>query len=336
MKKANIRLFVLLFSFFLILSLPGQSPGANYYEGKVLKIVVGSTPGGGYDRMARLFAKHLPKYIPGKPSVIVENMPGAAHIIGANYVYNIAKPDGLTIGAFQPGIAFGQLFKAEGVKFDIRKYSWIGSTAVEGTIFAIRNELPYKNFDDLRKEKNPLHVAGSGAGGKDSLYATLLKEIFGLNFKMINYPAQTEGMLAVSRKEVDGKAGSYSSLKLFIERGVLRPLIRGRVSEVGMENLPVDEELAPDKMGKAIFAMRSAGDQMGRPYVAPPGTPAPVLNILRDAFAKAANDRALREEAKKYLMEIEYVSAGECSKVLNHLFSQPENVIKEFSKYNSI
>ncbi len=336
MKKWHIRCYLLLFSFFLAQFYPGPGRAANYYDGKVLKIVVGSTPGGGYDRMARIFARHLPKHIAGKPSVIVENMPGASHIIGANYIFNMAKSDGLSIGAFQPGIAFAQLNKADGVKYDVRKYCWIGSTAVEGTILAIRSELPYKSFDELRRDKKILHLAGSGAGGKDSLYATLLKEIFGMNIKMINYPAQTEGLLAISRKEVDGKAGSYSSLKPHIERGLIRPVIRGRVSEAGMGHLPVDEEIAPDKMGKTIFAMRSAGDQMGRPYMAPPGTPAQALNILRNAFARAAKDPELVTEAKKSMMEIEFVPAGDCVKVLDYLFGQPENIVREFSKYGSI
>ncbi len=126
MKRQTLLLLVGLLFIFTIF-IPIKLLAAPYYEGKVVKIIVGSEPGGGYDRMARLIAKHLPKHIPGKPTMIVENMAGAGSLIAANHIYNIAKPDGLTIGAPQRGIPFAQLTKAEGIKFDIMKYSWIGS-----------------------------------------------------------------------------------------------------------------------------------------------------------------------------------------------------------------
>jgi tripartite-type tricarboxylate transporter receptor subunit TctC len=160
-----------------------------------------------------------------------------------------------------------------------------------------------------------------------------LKEFLGLNLKMIMYPATPEAMLALERKEVDARAGSYSSLKPYIDRGVIRPLIRGRASEAGIDNLPVDEDLVKDSRAKTIMAMRSAGEQIGRPYVAPPGTPENVMKILRDAFAKAAEDPELKEDAKKNMMEVEYTPAAECLKVIDFLLKQPEDIIKEFSKY---
>ncbi len=335
MKRTNGGFFIILFCLSLVLSLSDVSLAANYYEGKVLKIVVGSTPGGGYDHMARLFAKYLNKYIPGKPTIIVENMPGAAHVIAANYLYNLAKRDGLTIGIIQPGIVFSQLFKTAGVKYDAREFGWIGSAAISSRVFCVRSELPYQSIDELRKVKNPVYVGGAGPGSTDHQYSSLLKEILGLNLKMIVYPATAEIMLAIARKEVDAKSGSYSSMGPFIERGVLRPLIRGRISEPGIENLPVDEELATDKIGKAIFAMRSAGDPIDRPFMVAPGTPANLLNILRDAFTKAAKDPLLKRDAERSMTKIETVSGQDCSKTVNYLFSQPDDIVKQFIKYTS-
>ena len=144
----------------LLVSLNVSGAGAApYYEGKTIKLVVGYKPGGGYDRMARLVAKYLPNYLPGKPAVIIENMEGAASVIAANYVYNIARPDGLTIGTFNRAIPFAQLTKLDGVKFDLLKYAWIGSMAIEGTVFAVRSDLPYKTADDLMKIKSPLMMS---------------------------------------------------------------------------------------------------------------------------------------------------------------------------------
>ncbi len=331
MKKETLLLFAGLF--FFAIFIPIELLAAPYYEGKVVKIVVGSEPGGGYDRMARLIAKHLPKHIPGKPTMIVENMAGAGSIIAANYLYTVAKPDGLTIGAPQRGIPFAQLTKAEGVKFDVTKFSWIGSPCVEATVFCIRSDLPYKTLDDLRNAKETIHVAAAGPGTTDTQYPFLLKEFIGLNLKNVVYPSATAGMLAIERKEADGKAGSYSTLQPFVDRGLVRFVIRGRVSESGIEGLPVDEEVTKDMMGKKVMAMRSAGDLIGRPYLAPPGTSPDLMKILKEAFAKAMKDPELLEEAKKFRFNIRHVSAEECVKTLRDTFSQPDEVVKEFGKY---
>lgn len=321
------------FFFVTMLFAPVKLMAAPYYEGKVVRIIVGFGPGGGYDRIARLLAKHLPKYIPGKPSIVVENMEGASSMIAANHIYNIAKADGLTIGTFNRGIPFAQLTKVDGVKFDVTKYSWIGSAAVEASVLTVRADLPYKTFDDLRKAKGPIHLGSMGPGSSDAQFLVLLKEFAGLDLKQIVYPSSADAMLAVERKEVDGRAGSYSSLKPFIERGLVRPLIRGRVSEQGIENLPVNEDVTTDPKGKAIMAMLSAADRIGRPYVTPPGTPENVMNILRDAFSKVTKDPELQAEAKKNRMELEYISGEETLKVLNSLLNQPDDIVKEFGKY---
>src|SRR5438067_12969882 len=122
---------------------------AQSFAGKTVTIVVGYKPGGGYDATARMLARHLPDHLPGKPTVIVQNMPGGNSIIGANHMYNVAKPDGLTIGTFNRNLPIAQLTKVQGVKFDMLKFAWIGSAANEATILAIRNDLPYKNFEEL-------------------------------------------------------------------------------------------------------------------------------------------------------------------------------------------
>jgi len=332
MKKQILFLLVtgIIISIFLF---PQAILSAPYYEGKTVRIIVGFAPGGGYDRIARILAKHLPKHIPGKPTILVENMEGASSIIAANHIYNLTKPDGLNIGTFNRGLPFAQLLKTEGVRYDVTKFSWIGSAAVEATILSIRSDLPYKTVDDLKMVKEPIPLAGMGPGTSDTQFAILLKEFAKLNLKLIIYPSSADGMLAIERKEVDGRAGSYSSLKPFIERGLVRPMIRGRVSEPGIENLPVNEDLTTDPKGKTIMAMLASTDGIGRPYVVPPGTPADIMNILRDAFAKVAKDPELKEEAKKNRMEVSYTSGDECLKVLNNLLNQPSDIVQEFGKY---
>ena len=312
----------------------GELRAAPYYEGKVIKILVSFPPGGGYDRMARILAKHLPKYIPGKPTIVVENMPGASGMIGANHVYNIAKPDGLTIGAINRVTPSAQLLKVEGVRFDMLKYSWIGSAAVETSVFAIRSDLPYKTFEDLKKGKDPINIGATGPGDTTYNFPTLIKQFLGVNLKLTTgYVATADILLATERKEVDGYASAYSSIKPHIARGLLRPLIRTKIPSPGIENLPAVEDLTTDKMGNTIMTMYSVSDRIGRPYVAPPGTPAEAMNILRDAFAKLPKDSELKQEAEKMMMEVDYTSASECLKEIQFFLNQPPEIVNEFKKY---
>ena len=304
-----------------------------YYEGKRVTIVVGTEPGGGYDRTGRLIAKYLPKYLPGNPTVIVENMPGAGHMIAANYIYNVAKPDGLTLGTYNRGLPFAQLTKADGVRFDMRKYSWIGSASVDPTLFLVRSDLPYKTVDDLRKVKEAIPVGSEGLGTSGHQFSLLLMEFAKLRMKMIVYPSGAASRLAIERKEVDARSGSYSSEKNLIDRGLIRPMIRGRVSVPEIEKLPMNEDLTSDPKGKVIMAMLSSVDLIGRPFMAPPGTPAEVMKILREAFSKETKDPELQAEARKLMMSVEDVPADQCLKTLDYLFNQPEEIVKEFSKY---
>jgi tripartite-type tricarboxylate transporter receptor subunit TctC len=311
----------------------GQAQSSPY-AGKTLTIVVGYKTGGGYDATARLLARHLPKHIPGKPTVIVQNMPGANSLIAANHVYNVAKPDGLTIGTFNRNLPIAQLTKVNGVKFDMTKFAWIGSAASESTILAIRSDLPYRTFEDLKKADKPVVIGATGPGANTYDFPLLLKDLLGANLKIVSgYSSSADIMLAIERKEVDGRAGSFSSIGPFIERNLVRPVIRARATEPGIEQLPVDESLAPNARAKAIMALRSAPEIVGRPYVMHPDTSAEQLKMMREAFANAIKDAELIAEGKKAKMELEYVSGDEAVRVMREVLSQPKDVVDEFSRY---
>jgi tripartite-type tricarboxylate transporter receptor subunit TctC len=318
------------------LAMLGVAPQASLaqYEGKTITIVVGFKTGGGYDRTARILARHLPKYLPGKPTVIVQNMPGANSIISANHVYSVAKPDGLTIGTFNRNLVLAQLTSVPGVKFDMTKFAWIGSAATESTVLAIRSDLPYKSFEELRKGGKTVVIGATGPGANTYDFPLLLKELLGVDLKIVSgYSSSSDIMLALERKEVDARAGSYSSLQSFVDRGVVRPLVRARAVEPGIEKLPVDESLAPNARAKAIMALRSAPEVVGRPYVMTPGTPEALLKVMREAFAKVMKDPELIAEAKKANMDLEYMPADEALKIMKETLSQPKDVVEAFGKY---
>jgi tripartite-type tricarboxylate transporter receptor subunit TctC len=307
--------------------------GASSFEGKTITIVVGYKPGGGYDRYARLIAKYLPKYIPGNPGAIVQNMPGASSVIAANHLYSVAKPDGLTIGTFNNATVIAQLIKVEGVRFDLTKFAWLGSAASDAVILAVRSDLPYKSADDLRRAKQFV-IGTTGPGSSTHDFPAILEEFAGFDFKLVpGYSSSADVMLALERKEVDGRAGSYDSIKPFIDRGLVRPLIRNRTSAPGIEKLPIDENLATSQQGKTIMAVNAVPTQIYRPFVAPPATARDALKILRGAFANALKDKDLLAEAEKGKMTIDYVSSEDALKVVSEVLNQPPEIVKVLAKH---
>ena len=321
---------------FTLLSLAPQTGEAqpSRYAGKTVRIVVGYSPGGGYDATARILARHLPKHIPDKPNIIVQNMPGADSIIAANFIYNVASPDGLPLATFNRNLPIGQLLKVDGVKYDMMKFAWVGSAASESTVLAIRPDLGYKNFDELRKAGKTIVIGATGPGASTYDFPLLLKELLGVNIKLVSgYPSSADIMLAIERKEVDGRAGSYSSMRAFIDRNLVRPVIRARASEPGIENLPVDESLAATPRAKAIMALRSVPEVIGRPSVLPPGTPDEVVRMMREAFRNAIKDPELIAETQKARLDLNFIAGDEALKVVKELLTQPKDVVDEFSKY---
>src|SRR5918996_4218906 len=217
---------------------------ANFYEGKTITIVIGAKSGS-LAVAAQIVAHHLGKHIPGKPTVIVQHMPGAAHLLATNNVFNISKPDGLTILAANPNVAIAQLSRVEQVRFDVRKFQWLGSSGADGVMFSIRSDLPYKSFDELKKADKELVAGTTGPGSNAHDFPLLLKEFAGLKLKLVSgYPANSDVLLAIERKEVDAWSALGTTIKLAADRGAVRPPFRGRTPVPSFENLPVDEELA--------------------------------------------------------------------------------------------
>jgi tripartite-type tricarboxylate transporter receptor subunit TctC len=306
---------------------------ANFYEGKTVNIIIGAKSGS-LAVAAQIVAHHLGKYIPGKPAVVVQQMPGAAHLLATNHVFNIAKPDGLTLLAANPNVAIAQLSKVEQVRFDVRKFQWLGSSGADGVAFSIRADLPFKTFEELRKSDRELVAGTTGPGSNAHDFPLLLKEFAGAKLKLVSgYPANSDVLLAVERKEVDSWSALASTVRPAMERGSVRALVRGRVKTPGFEDLPVDEDLATNPLGKAIMGIRAVPLAIGRAFAAPPATPADRLNLLRDAFAKALKDPELIAEGKKAKIDLQLISHEQVTKDFTALLNQTPETLKEMGKY---
>jgi len=305
----------------------------SFYEGKTVTVVIGAS-GGSLEIAARIAARHLGKQLPGNPNVIVQNMTGAAHLVATNNVYNVAKPDGLTLLAANPNVGIAQLTKVDAARFDLRRFQWLGSTGADGVALSIRSDLPYKTWEELKKADRELVVGTTGPGSNAHDFPLLLKEFAGAKFKLVSgYPANADILLAIERKEVDLWAAFATTIKLAADRGAVRPLVRGRVSIPGFEQLPVDETLATSAVGRAIMGIRAAPLAIGRAFAAPPATPADRVKLLREALAKAVKDPEFLEEMKKARIEVGYISPEEVLKMFNGLLDQPPEVQKEMVKY---
>src|SRR5919202_1514189 len=297
---------------------------ANFYEGKTITVLIG----------AQIVAHHLGKYLMGKPAVIVQHMPGAAHLLATNNVFNVARPDGLTILAANPNVAITQLSKVEQVRFDVRKFQWLGSSGSDGVMLSIRPDLPYKTADDLRKADRELVAGTTGPGSNAHDFPLLLKEFAGIKLKLVpGYPSNSDVLLALERKEVDSWSALATTIKLAAERNAVRPLVRGRVALPGYENLPVDEDLATSSLGKSLMAIKSIPQAIGRAFAVHPNTPADRTALLREAFAKAVKDAEFMAEAKKAKIDVGYIAPEQVLKDFNALMNQTPETLKEMGKY---
>ena len=315
----------------MVSSARGQS---SFYEGKTINLVIGAKGAGSLIAATQIVGHHLGKYIPGKPAVIVQSMPGAAHLLATNHVFNVAKPDGLTILASNPNVAVAQLAKVEQVRFDVRKFHWLGSTGADGVALSIRADLPYKTFEDIRKANRELIVGTTGPGSNAHDFPLLLKEFAGAKFRLVSgYPSNGDVMLALERKEVDVWAALATTIKLAVDQGVVRAIVRGRIATPGFEHLPVDEDLATSPLGKAIMGIKAAPLAIGRAFAVTPGTPADRVAILREAFAKVLRDPELQAEAKKAKIDLQHIPAEQVLKDFTALLNQTPEVLTEMGKY---
>jgi tripartite-type tricarboxylate transporter receptor subunit TctC len=334
---------IFLFGFALFAS-HALADSHEFFKGKTVRLVVGTSAGGAMDEWSRFLAPHLVRNIPGAPDIVVQNMPGAGTVIAANYIYNVAKPDGLTLGLVNPAIYIDQLLGAKEVKFDWPKLSWIGSPERIDQVLFIRTDFPQKTLDDLRKAPEPPRCAATGRSGAGYFLPKLLEEGLGLKIQMVvGYGGGGDMNLAMEKGEVQCRAGTVSAYvgreptRTWINTGFVRALVQsGTKRYPKLPDVPTLYELmetykTPDATRRVAKVLLSSGD-LGRPFFGPPGLPEDRLKILREAFTKTMKDEALLAEAKKKKWDLDPLGGEGLERLAREIMVQPPEVIERVKK----
>lgn len=317
----------------------------DFYKGKTIRIVVGSTPGSFYDLWGRLIARYWGKQIPGSPEVIVQNMPGAGSLTATNYVYAVAKPDGLSLVLPNNSIYIEQLVERKEVQFDLRKFHWIGSASQDSIIFYMRADTPFKTVGDIVKAKQPPSCGGSGTTSSDYLVAKILELTLGAKINsVLGYPGGNEADLAVEKGEIACRAHTLAAhfgrepFNSWHKKGFDRHLLQtGRKRDPRAPEAPtiyeiLEEFKVPNNNRRIVQAMLSGGE-FGRPFLATPGTPAERVKILRESFVKVLKDPELLDDAKKAKMEVDYTSGEELEALIKEVLDQPPEIVQQVRKF---
>jgi tripartite-type tricarboxylate transporter receptor subunit TctC len=310
---------------------------ADFYTGKTVRILVGSSAGGEYDVLGRLIGRHIGRHIPGNPSIIVVNMPGAFGVPMANHLYSIAEPDGTHLGMVNNNMPNLEITGGN-VQFKTTRFGWIGSIApVENTI-VVWAAKGVKTIDDARKTEV---IAGAiGRGNIQQIFPTLMNDLVGTKFKVVTgYRGGRQLNLAIERGEVDARSTSWTSLNAtnagWIKAKKVHFLVQAgpRSKEKDLQSLPSIEDLARNADDRAVIDMIFAGARLGRPLAAPPGVPPERLAALRKAFAATMADRLFLQEAQKRSISVDPVSGEALQTILAAMHRTPKATIQRAKKY---
>jgi len=306
---------------------PGSAAAQeNFYQGKTIRMIVGTSAGGGFDTYTRTIARHFGKHVPGQPAIVVENMAGAGHLIGANHMYKVAKPDGLTVGHFHGGWFLYQLFKRPGIEFDAAKFEFLGSPIKESRACAFTKASGITSVERWLAAKTPVKIGGIGGGAPDDM-ARMLAATTALPIQLVaGYKGTSEIRLAAEGGELAGGCWTWDSIRSTwskaIQSGeaivVLQALSKPHPE---LPNVPLAQSLAKTEEARQLIqaGIQDPADYY-RPYVAPPGTPKPQVAALRQAFDATMKDPEFLADAQKAKLDIEPITGNELANIVGKLF----------------
>jgi tripartite-type tricarboxylate transporter receptor subunit TctC len=311
----------------------------DFYAGKTIRIVVGFPAGGGFDTYSRIMGRHISKYIPGNPAVVVDNVTGAGSLVAANMVYKGAKPDGLTIGNFIGNLVSQQLYGGPGIEFDGRKFEWIGVPVKDHVVCALTKASGITSIDAWMLAKSPVKLGGSAPGTTNDDSAKLLKAALGLPIQLVTgYKGTAPIKLAAESGEIDGSCWAWESIKVMWRQGldagnvnIVLQAVPKAISD--LPKVPVAIELAKtEETRKLIQAGIHDTAAITRPYALPPGTPKDRVQLLRRAFRETLQDKDFLAEAIKSKLDVDPVSGEEVEKIVAGLFKLDAATVAKMSE----
>lgn len=317
-----------------LLALGGQATAQTLEErfaGKQIKILIGSSAGGGYDLFARTIAPHWSRHMPGHPTFVPQNMPGPMSLSVANNIFTLAPKDGSVIGAVNPQIASEAILNPERARFDARKFVWIGSALRETQVMVARADAPVTSFEQGFEKEMIL----GGSGGATDTFPKLVNAILGTKFKIVmGYPGTREVNIAMERGEVQGIGGiTWASI-----RGTMAQQLRDRsvvlVGQYGREknpelpNVPHVPSFAKTPEQQAALRLLFATQEFGRPFIAAPGTPADIAEALQSSFMKTMQDPAFLAEAKKRGLDIDPLSGPDIQALIEQIYQTAPDTVE--------
>ncbi|HTK12168.1 MAG TPA: hypothetical protein VL402_00055 [Xanthobacteraceae bacterium] len=306
-------------------------PAAEFYKGKTVSLIVSSAVGGGYDLYARFLSRYMGRHLPGNPTVIVKNMPGASGITAANYLYSVAPHDGLTLGILQNTITLNQLGKIASVKFDMRRFGWLGSMSIASSVCALTGPAKTLTAKDLFSKE----VIIGASGGSTSMMPDLLNNLAGMHLKVVRGYASTGNVvLAMERGEVNGICGwSWDGARV-VAKDMLAKKVANIVVDIAIQ--PQDElkklgvpflmDLLPEGEPKEVFKTILTTQVYNRPFAVPPGVPEDRTTLLREAFAATLKDPEVLAEAEKVGLDIQYLPPQRVIELINLALNTPPNI----------
>jgi tripartite-type tricarboxylate transporter receptor subunit TctC len=326
----------LAFALSVIFSVGGPAKGDDFYRGKTLRVIVPSDVGGGYDLYARSFAPYLKKHLPGEPTVVVQNMPGAGGLASANWLFNVAPRDGLIIALMQRGTQFYPYFGDKNAHFVPTEFNWIGSFAAEAGSATVWHTSKAQTMADAFKE--PVLMGGSGPNDSET-YTNLMNNTIGTKFRIVSgYRANSAILLAMERGEVEGVVGSWSSIKSerpnWVRGKDFRVLVQvARTRQPDLADVPVVMDYVKTDESRAMWNVMLSMAQVGRPIGAPPGIPAELTKILRDAFSATIKDPAFIAEMERSRRELSPENGAAMQKMLEEVAAVPAETLTKLIGY---
>ncbi len=333
---------LLLFVLFYCGYAAAQTP---YFQGKTIRVIVGYPAGSAHDIWARLIAPQLPKYIPGNPATVVQIMTGAGSMTAANYVYGVAKPDGLTLGVINAALYFEQLLKKKEVQFDWQKFSWIGSSTPTRPLLYMWANTPYKTIQDVRTAAVAPKCGVTGTGNSGYYFPKLLEQTLGAKFQLVTgYQGGADIELAVERGEVQCRAFTVQvffgrePFNTWRSKNQVRVLVQGgkkrdpRLPDTPLLSELMDQYKSADSDRRLVAVMLGSGEFGSAPMLATPGVPVEQVKTLRAAYAKAIASPELIAEAKKHGLDVELVHGDDLEALAKEVLSQPAEVIASMKK----